>query len=172
MLLAEQPGEMRLWAWGALHILIWLTTPKPHSIAMLRQGLERRARESEEPYSTVLVISAGASLLPGKEARRQLLALRPLVQSRTGLVSCAVVIEHQGLLASAIRAVVTSILSSFSQRGVVYLSGSIEPAVRWLALTHTRLTGTPVDALGLAAALRCARYRSEHSLPSDQIQSQ
>lgn len=150
----SQPDAFWFGAWGNINVLVWFKSPDMEGVNRLEATNPGRVRAHPEKLSTVH-IAAASSGPPESDARA---ALNEMHKRYGDTVGCAaVVIEHGGLLGTAVRSAVTGMMMVAPKHYRVKVFDTIEPVAPWMAENHARSTGVTITADDLLAVLKFAR---------------
>ena len=150
----NEPGAFWFGAWGNINVLAWFTTPSLDGVKRLDRTNPERVRAHPEKLSTVHIVAASAG--PPDSAARN--TLNEMHKRYGDTVGCAaVVIEHAGLLGTAVRSAVTGMMMVAPKHYRVKVFDSVDPVAPWLAEHHARSTGVELAASDVLAVLKHAR---------------
>ena len=150
----SQPGAFWFGAWGNINVLVWFKSPDLEAVKRLDATNPERVRAHPEKLSTVHIAAASAGP-PESEART---ALNDMHKRYGDTVGCAaVVIEHGGLLGTAVRSAVTGMMMVAPKHYRVKVFDTIDPVAPWLAENHARSTGVSIAANDVLSVLKFAR---------------
>jgi hypothetical protein len=153
-LLYEVPGEFVHFAWNNVELIVWSGTASAAGVQRLSQASTQRARELKVKVSYVHVVAAGAGL-PDADARGEFKQLR--IRTTPWMACFVCVIESDGFWASAMRGLVTSLMTLQGERVTMKILGSLAEAAAWLPEPHARLSGIAIAQTQLMRVLEFAR---------------
>lgn len=149
-----------MYVWKNVDILIWDKAPSPGGVRQMNRTVFQLLRDDKTMRSGVHVLTP-TSGPPEGEARDE---FHRFAQSHTKSVACAaVVVEHLGFMAGAIKSAVTAMLLVSGQHMNLRLFRTFDDVVKWLPRVHTERSGVAVEPAALLSLLQTTR--AEHTPP-------
>lgn len=144
--------ELRIVTWAGVLANRWRATPTKAKLEILGRHQRQLAKASVGGRIVVVtVLSPDAGLLLTSEARKEAEALAKA--GRELLLGLAQVVEGEGFLAAAARAVMSGIQLAVRAGHPVKVFGTLDEALPWVS-ELLRTNGSPRDADEVGAALR------------------
>jgi hypothetical protein len=154
-ILLDEPEQLIVHAWKNLLVCVWLGDGPAHVMRKFGSLVELQAREVG-PLSVVTFV-LNVAVMPD-EGRRQ--AYKDLaVAVGANIAHAAIVLELDGFVGSAVRALITGILLMTRHQHTVHVMSRVEDVPGWLVAKHTAATGVALDPAELTQLL--ARVRTE-----------
>jgi hypothetical protein len=154
--LDSEPNAFWYGAWKNVNIVVWAQAATREAVERLDRFIPERAEAHPERLSTVHIATPTAGV-PNADARAAFADTAKRWPHNTGCV--AVVLEHKGFAASAMRSAVTGIQLLASIGFPLRSHRSLEEAVPWLVEMHTKTTRVELDPGELRLVLQSARSR-------------
>jgi hypothetical protein len=154
--LDSEPRAFWYGAWKNVNIAVWEQAATREFVGRIDRFIPVRFKAHPERLSTVHIATA-ASGAPDADARAEFAAAAKRWPHVTGCV--AVVIEHKGFAASALRSAVTGIQLVSGLAFPLRSHRTLEEAVPWLVEAHAKTTTVELDPDELLRALQSARRK-------------
>lgn len=151
-ILGEIAGIAIAAAYRNVEIIAWHRTATLEVVERLLPATQQIARRHPQGFSAFHIVSRTAGV-PTRDARERLITIGKQFTSQT--IAVAVVLDHTGFAASALRSLVTTMTLLIRPRHATAVYRNIGEAAQWLATQHAK-RGTPLDSAELEAAALCA----------------
>ena len=135
--------------------IVWTGTPSEGGVQRISGVIPRRLKQTSSSRLSVVHLALAHARLPEVDACAAFVELGKRWRSTIGCI--VVVCEHGGVLASAMRGLVTSLLVLTRQRFTVRVAQHVGEAAAWLPEPHQRETGVAVDPAELYDVLTSIR---------------
>ena len=142
--------------------IVWKRTPSAVGGGRIGDVIPRRLKQTSSTRMSVIHMALAHARLPEPDACAAFVELGRRWRSTIGCV--VVVSEHGGLLASAMRGLVTSLLVLTRQRFTARVAQHVGEAAAWLPEPHQRETGVAVDPAELYDVLTSIRGHYPHGV--------
>ena len=160
-LVLQVPGELTYYLWKNVDILVWDAAPSPGGIGQMTRAVDQLLREDKRLRSGVHFMTERSGP-PEGEAR---IEFRRFGQTHRKSIACAaVVVEHRGFVAGAIKSAVTAMLLMRGDHLHTRLFSGPEEAAAWLGPVHAERSGVATNPAELLRILRTTR--AEHAAPT------
>jgi hypothetical protein len=157
--LFHDPERVTVFAWKNVVILVWRGDA---TVDVMRQlGLMFEAQVVEAGRMSVVSLIQSVAELPGEEKRQAYKEFMATHGAKFTYV--ALVLDHQGFLGSAVRALVIGLMLVTGNQQTVKVVSSIGEVAQWLPAKHAASTGVVLDAKELESALEEARSAANAS---------
>jgi hypothetical protein len=154
--LLADPGTMLLYAWKNVLIVVWIGDAPVELMRRLKSALSLHLRELGM-VSVVSVVTAVGEL-PDDDKRR---AYKEVIAAHGGsFANVAMVMEREGFVSSAIRALMTGLLMVAGRQQTFNVAGNVEQAATWLVPRHAAATGVQLELAELVRVVKQARARA------------
>ena len=167
VLVEEKAGEFSVYGWNNLDVVIWHGKASADGVRRMQNVVQRRARETGKKMSSVHIVRQHPGM-PDREARDEFTKL-----SREGAskMACFVfLIEGEGFRASAMRGLITGLVTLGSRRYTSHVSRTLREAAQWLPAPHARETGVTLNESELRTALETARDLAQRRATTASVQ--